>query len=495
MEKHTGKQNGTGNLGTEDQREQQSGTTIIPVLPVDLSEISFQKLRECTCNTSFDHIINNPPLGEWILAVDKATRVPGDHGNSESYPRQQSLNHECPKPGACTHCTTNRNIFSAAEAVAIYVKDQMSTQVQGDNHFQIQATGSYIGETQVLENSEFDFLLAFNSRLDKEIETKSIFTSYREWFQSLQQQVGAKQSTEKPQMTSVYEHGPAWCIEISWLKEGFENRISIDITLAERDLEIDMKTHCASLQDHPIYVHIYDGLHAKALYIQRNRSGRTTCVLQGKMVAALHGLSENILPVYRVMKVLVTLVLPKRIKYSENTYRRYTESSFINSHELIECYMEYVDKHGSAEQWKAEVLPQRMVDLLRKLTEDFDSNAYVRDSTPSMEERIVNDMICYFERGLPPNETTPIDGSGVFAFIKERHNGNLSSIQKLEELQHFLSDGKRDREVLVYFTHDLLFSNNDQLPAIGLLSQVQKYLYSTLKQETSAGRSNSGHKN
>ena len=45
-----------------------------------------------------------------------------------------------------------------------------------------------------------------------------------------------------------------------------------------------------------------------------------------------------------------------------------------------------------------------------------------------------------------------------------------------------LYDGQRGREVLVYFTDKTLVSNNGRhLPAIGLFSTFQKYLYTKLK--------------
>ena len=458
---------------------------------------SFQKLRECTWDTSNDDTSHKHNLGELILEMDKTTRVPGYGISSDSYPRQQSLNHKCHKhPAACTHCTTNRNIFSVAEAVANWVKCQISTQFHVDNHFQILATGSYIGETKVLENREFDFLLTFNTRSEqKKSEVGSIFSFYRYWFQSLQGRIGSSKSTEKPGIISVYEHGSAWCIEISWLKEGFDNRISIDITLAVRHLGIDMKTHCTYLQVNPIYRNNYYSLHEKALYLNPNKSDSTTCVFQGKMVAALNELSENILPVYRLLKVLVTILLPKRIKYSKHTARGYTESNFINSHKLMNSFLKYVDAHGTADQWEKDMLPHRVIELLQKLIKckEFDPKGYVHDATQSMEVRTVEYMINYFKS--EQYEKTNIDVSGIFAIIKE---SNYEKISSIEQFQQFLSDDGGDSEILVYFTHDLLFVNNEDhnRPAFGLLRQFQHYLYTELRSipEISAGRSNLGRR-
>ena len=157
--------------------------------------------------------ISRLSMGEWLLELDRVTRI-----------RQEDKD--------------SFHMYKVSASVAAWVLERISAKF-GQVEFKLVPIGSYTLGLKVLSASEFDFLLIFTNDANDEDNRQvlQIFGYFHKWFVALQKRNNRKRAKATPRITAVYKHGPAWCIEVSWLTGGQEHRINIDITLGYKQVE------------------------------------------------------------------------------------------------------------------------------------------------------------------------------------------------------------------------------------------------------------------
>ena len=414
-------------------------------------------------------------VGEWLLAVDRVTHIPGKCKNQTSTPVyvNETFGTAVPTPSdqelcdlneistslvtadncdrdfvplehancfcSCDCCTNTTGVYEVAVAIVTWVHKRITTQFP-DFKFEIMPTGSFPLDVKVLENSEFDFLLVFTLTGHNEklfIQSHEVFHFFEKWFAKLQRTEKAKNPTQHPGITAVYKHGPSWCIEMAWQSEHRTNTLSIDITLGVRHVEEPLQSRCSSLNN-SLFKDIYNNILDGTIFVNsdRHRAPVALCALDERMFAQIQTVSPNVLPAYRLMKVFVSLLFPKRVKFCKFTARGFTAAPYVTSHELKNLLYREVEQYHNVEDWEVDQLPQRIVGMLKCLLQrecELALQEYIRDENSSREMRTYSWLIEYISRGSSSHQETAqsateqddnsqsaVDCKDFFAYVKER---------------------------------------------------------------------------
>ena len=504
-------------------------------------------------------ILDSVGVGEWLLAVDRVTHIPGkcqhqiltpadtsetshtavprpsDEGSNDSDDNAPSTpllaENNCglltmpPRHDncSCAYCSNTTGVYEVAVAIVTWVHKRVVAQFP-DIEFEIMPTGSFPRDVKVLENSEFDFLLVFTQCVHNDrgfVESHRIFDFFEQWFEHLQWRKGVRVPTAYPGITAVYKHGPSWCIEMAWQSEHRTNTLSIDITLGVRHVGEALKSRCSSLENTFLFANIYNNILENAIFVNsdRHRCAVALCVLDERMFAQIQTVSPHVLPTYRLMKVFISLLFPKRVKFCKFTARGFTAAPYVSSHELKNLLYRQVEQYHNAEDWEVDQLPQRIVGMLKSLHQrecELELQEFIHDVNTSRELRTYSWLIDHISRGYNSHQETTEsscpeedvslkvsscdegsvgdeaisaededdnqqkvdDCKDFFAYVKER---DYKRIHRVEDLQHLLEDTQsRDRSAcLVYFRDNPLLAKTgvkNKPKLCTLLSSCHDYL-------------------
>ena len=288
-------------------------------------------------------------LGDELISLDKATRVP------------------CNVP-------ETMSIFDAAKSIPDWVSKNALALLSkiGSKSIEVYPIGSFTCQTKVIDIDEFDFLLIYDCEntmfnfilkivLDKLIEnldaeSKAAVMAY--WCHGLP-------NCQEPHITRVYKHGPAQCVELSWLcTEGHDHVLSVDMTFAKR-VTTSLKSSCEGLLDKPHFEKLYKSISEdeKAVMVQNDFS---TCTLDLRICEALGELSENIAVAFRLLKVVTHMLLPKAAQM-DDSINGHLLTPCLSSHRLKQVLLAHVDTHFKPVDWSRSQLPLRMIELLQAI--------------------------------------------------------------------------------------------------------------------------------
>ena len=289
-------------------------------------------------------------MGEELLALDKATHVP------RVTPETQRI---------------FRAVKSIPEWVVQRLKDKHS-----DADIEVIPIGSFPCDTKVLDIDEFDFILLCNTHESlQSILHDSICLMYETLFPHhviKKSYIGEMYRTNSlyssyPHVTSVYGHGPASCVEISWLcHDNHVHKLGVDITLAYKDSKTNLKSICIPLKQHPTFNRIYDIIEDddKCVRILEASIGAvTTASLDKSMYTVMREISPNIIAANRLLKVLLSHILPSTITREKNPASHKT-TAILNSHKVKHVVFCHAAAHPDPQEWSVERLDIRLKEMI-----------------------------------------------------------------------------------------------------------------------------------
>ena len=291
-------------------------------------------------------------MGKELLALDRATRVPRD-------------------------APYTRRIYQTARAVPEWVVKRLLRHVSLES-IEILPMGSSPSDAKIIDIDEFDFLLICDTA-DEEEKTQ-IEAAYNKLLREglvasndlhklkdLNNAKGSSLVCSDPIITSIYKHGPAWCVELGWrCRDGHAHELGVDMTLAWRG-QARLKPISRHLQEKPVYRHIYDNIDDSQIATEvklYDAPKTTSCELDHVMCDALASISPNILATYRVLKLVVPTLLPSAVI---DTKHGTTLSSCVSSHNLKQLLYYYVEGHNDKAAWEPENLHLRVIEMLQLL--------------------------------------------------------------------------------------------------------------------------------
>ena len=404
-----------------------------------------------------------------MVQLDKAIRIPQcDSSGTQNLacPAKSRHTNQNPYSCGCNYCQANDDVYNVAHSLVTWVRDGVSTNCQNTT-FDIKPIGSFSLGTKVIDCNEFDFLLIYVKENDSQNEEcMQVFQEFKQFFLRLQKLV--QPVIYIPEITAVYSHGPAWCVELSWTANGEVNTIGVDITLAVRHPDKEMKECCTSLKDNPIFDSLYQQINDNALYVNVDpaRSGYTTCTLDTNILETLRDISPNILVAYRIIKFFISVLFPKRVKFCKNTVDGFICSNYINSHELKSCLLWHINKYYKPDHWTTAKLSKRIICMIESMKQRNEfAIDFINDGTPSREMKTFELLIESIKAGKCSEDMSTMEVPLLpkcFAYVKER---NYQTVACLDEFQKLLVPygDQSGREMLVYFPGNPLLRNTSNL--------------------------------
>ena len=288
-------------------------------------------------------------LNDALLAFDKACQIPREYSPAD-------------------------RLYVAAKAIAQWVNKRMMFQFS-EVYFSVKSIGSFRSGTKVLEYNEFDFLIiastqSYSGRGQRipDQTYENVCKYFNKWFTRLQKANSKRSLGARSKIVSVYNHGPAWCIEVGWFRDGKPNRFAVDITLGCRDNAKKLADACQDLEGMPFIQNVLT-VEENAIIVkpQNTRNGNSTAVLDKKIFSVLERASPNILIVFRLLKVFITLLIPKRVKRCPDVPGNYRFCNSITSYQLKEQLYKYLKTKPKVEDWNEQMVSERLVDMLGKI--------------------------------------------------------------------------------------------------------------------------------
>ena len=142
------------------------------------------------------------------------------------------------------------------------------------------------------------------------------------------------------------------------------HEISIDMTLARHDPTDTLKPYFTQLEGQAVFGDMYNEIpdSEKAVKLFQDNSV-SICVLDQRIYDKMATISENILPAYRLMKVLNQNILPSSISPKPDSTTQYSTTSIVSSHVLKQILYHCVEAHPHQPDWTVENLHIRMADM------------------------------------------------------------------------------------------------------------------------------------
>ena len=191
----------------------------------------------------------------------------------------------------------------------------------------------------------------------------------------------------------VYAHGPATCIELVWVcKYGHHHTLHIDITLGVLiDDTNTVKKHLCEEHELPEPLkNLYNSCVRQEIIAISNRL--SSSLFDAAVFDELERhLTENIRPIYRVIKLLIAQILPVKADKRQSLTRKsakvsatlsildgikpdafgFTPEASIGSHVLKCLLFAEVRHHPDPEAWQGDGLVDRLAGILRTIHEGF----------------------------------------------------------------------------------------------------------------------------
>ena len=333
-----------------------------------LKDVSLRCVRHGMLQQNMEGVVpsENASLSESLVFLDLAARVPSD----SAYGIQ---------------------LYKVAYSIVDHVLKDVEDDCETRGQFTILPTGSYKVDTKVLESNEFDFMLIYHPVVDEPPRhEENLRKGFNDWISGICERKRVKMWEQSEKIcVSIRKLRIGWCIEVEWNAEGQSNRFSVDITLgyqkSNQELLNSFKVLC---EKSPFLTNMLESLTEKAISVSDRSVSHAPLV--GKIFDYLKSLSTNIIVVYRLMKVIVSLLLPKRVKYCEQSVKGYICEAYINSHELKEMLLIYVNSHITRDQWTEDKLPFRLAELIAQMSvhneSTITSNTFEKDIYDSVQK-------------------------------------------------------------------------------------------------------------
>ena len=311
-------------------------------------------------------------MGEELLALDRATRVPRD-------------------------APQIHRVYEAVRSVPEWVTRGFDADID------VFPIGSFPCDAKVNNMDEVDFLLAVHMAdrhkvvvVDKlAYKIQSLLPTIPGSRIDFYQDEGGACIIPEPHVTAVYAHGPAWCVQLTWRCHlGHVHHIDIDQTISYYPTDTrNIRDLLSGMEARPVLGEAYGNIHESEKTIVLFTTAMkmsliiTFSTVERRIMEAMERLSHTILPAYRLLKVIVSRALPCTLSANGSLPSGHETSAIMSSYNVKQILYKHVLLHPTADAWSVPNLHIRVADMLEDIGRHLGLNLWYDFSKCELEIR------------------------------------------------------------------------------------------------------------